>query len=115
MEDKSYIYIVLEYVQNGSLLKLLQKYGSFPKELVAIQMKQILSGLSYLHKNGIIHRDIKAANILLDENGVAKLADFGVSAKLKNETEKRYSVVGTPYWSMLFFIFIINYITTLIH
>lgn len=92
--------MVLEYVENGSLFTLLEKFGTFPEELAAIQVIQVLKGLDHLHKNGIIHRDIKAANILIDKNGIAKLADFGVSAKLKSESEKRYTVVGTPYWSM---------------
>lgn len=100
MEDKNHIYMVLEYVENGSLSALIDKFGAFPEKLAAAQMKQILKGLFYLHSNGIIHRDIKAANILLDNKGIAKLADFGVSAKMKSESEKRYTFVGTPYWSM---------------
>jgi serine/threonine protein kinase len=98
LEDNSNIYIILEYVDSGSLATLLREYGGFPPSLVARLVAQILRGLEYLHKQGIIHRDIKAANLLITKEGVIKLADFGASAKLKDETEKRYSIVGTPYW-----------------
>ena len=55
-----------------------------------------LTGLEYMHNRKIIHRDIKAGNILLNEDGEAKLADFGVSTQLKNEWSQRNSVIGTP-------------------
>jgi serine/threonine protein kinase len=58
-----------------------------------------LKGLQYLHLQGVIHRDIKGANILSTKEGLIKLADFGVATKL-NESRKSDSVVGTPYWSM---------------
>jgi serine/threonine protein kinase len=99
MDDKNFIYLILEYVDGGSLATLLKDYGVFPPELAAANIKQVLEGLAFLHEQGIIHRDIKAANILISQEGAVKLADFGVSAKLKTETEKRYTVVGTPYWS----------------
>ena len=61
-------------------------------------MEHILISLEYLHKNKKIHRDVKAGNILLNHEGYAKLADFGVSAQLKNSFSKKNSRMGTPYW-----------------
>ncbi|XP_023238605.1 STE20-like serine/threonine-protein kinase isoform X2 [Centruroides sculpturatus] len=59
---------------------------------------EICQGLSYLHKNRVIHRDLKAGNVLLTLDGEVKLADFGVSAKNKQTLQKRDSFIGTPYW-----------------
>lgn len=59
-------------------------------------MTQVLQGLLYLHDQGVIHRDIKGANILTTKEGLIKLADFGVATKATGLNES--SVVGTPYW-----------------
>lgn len=58
----------------------------------------MLRGLQYLHEAKLIHRDLKAGNILLTRDGAAKLADFGVSAQLSSTMSKRRTVIGTPYW-----------------
>ena len=61
-------------------------------------MYNVLEGLSYLHQNGMIHRDIKADNILLDKKGNVQISDFGVSATLKNTQGCFDTFIGTPYW-----------------
>lgn len=98
IEEKHSIYIILEYINGGSLASYL-KNGVLTPERAAFQIKQVLEGIKYLHQHNILHRDIKAANILVTKSGILKLADFGVSARLENDSQKRFSVVGTPYWS----------------
>ena len=65
---------------------------------IANLTRQVILGLVYLHEQKLIHRDIKSGNVLLNEEGEAKLADFGVSGQLTDKTEKRTTVIGTPYW-----------------
>ena len=65
---------------------------------IANLMRQAILGLVYLHDQQLIHRDVKSGNVLLNEQGEAKLADFGVSGQLTDKTEKRTTVIGTPYW-----------------
>lgn len=60
------LHIFMDYVPGGSIASLLKKFGPFPEPLIAVYMKQILDGLAYLHKNKVIHRDLKGANILVD-------------------------------------------------
>ena len=92
-----YLNIVMEYVENGSLLKILDKYGRFPETLVAAYMYQVLEGLVYLHEQGVVHRDIKGANLLVTKDGTIKIADFGISAT--RDSSDLEDVSGTPYWS----------------
>ncbi|KAL6047728.1 MAP kinase kinase, variant 2 [Balamuthia mandrillaris] len=92
-----HLYFVMEYVEEGSLSRVINDFGNFPEKLAAVYIKQVLDGLAYLHSHNVVHRDIKGSNILITKEGTIKLADFGVSATV-NESEKRFSVVGTPYW-----------------
>ncbi|KAK4793729.1 hypothetical protein SAY86_024164 [Trapa natans] len=100
LKTKTHLHIVLEYVENGSLADIIKpnKFGPFPESLVAVYIAQVLEGLVYLHEQGVIHRDIKGANILTTKEGLVKLADFGVATKLNEADVNTHSVVGTPYW-----------------
>lgn len=77
-----FLYIILEYVTGGSIASMLAQYGPFTESLIRRFSLHILSGMQYLHSQGIIHRDIKGANILVTDAGIAKLADFGCSKRL---------------------------------
>ena len=103
------LWIVMEYCGAGSVLdimKLRGLYWNMPKgevktlseEEIATVLSDTLKGLEYLHLRKKIHRDIKAGNILLNMEGHAKLADFGVAGQLTDTMAKRNTVIGTPFW-----------------
>ena len=96
-ETKS-INILMEYMPSGSMNGLIKKYKGFSEDVIRNYTKQLLLGLDYLHRNDIVHRDLKSANILVTEDGVVKLSDFGCSRKF-NLCSKGYSLKfkGSPY------------------
>ena len=101
--DKQHLNIFLEYVPGGSVSALLNKFGAFEEALVRNFVRQILQGLDYLHVSGIIHRDIKGANILVDNKGGIKISDFGISKKvadniLSTTRAHRPSLQGSVFW-----------------
>lgn len=98
VEDVS-MWIVMEFCGGGSCADLLKHLPEhrLPENKVAYIIREVLYGLEYLHSQRKIHRDVKAANILLTDEGEVKLGDFGVSGQIM-ATLKRNTFVGTPYW-----------------
>jgi cyclin-dependent kinase 12/13 len=89
-------FLVFEYMDHdfAGLFKMKVK---FPLPEIKCIIRQLLEGVAYLHKNYILHRDIKSANILLNDNGEVKLADFGLGRKIRHETQFTYKVVTLWY------------------
>ncbi|KAJ5938212.1 hypothetical protein N7454_004554 [Penicillium verhagenii] len=93
----SHLWIIMEFCSGGSCHGLLRP-GVIHEEYIAIILRELLRGLDYLHGDKKLHRDIKAANILLSASGQVKLADFGVSGQLSATMTKKNTFVGTPFW-----------------
>ena len=93
------LWLILEYCQGGSIIDLMSAMGRTLQEIeLASIIEMLLKGLKEIHALNLIHRDIKGANILIDENGNAKLGDFGVGVQLTEKNKFRYSKKGSPYW-----------------
>ncbi|KAI9727779.1 MAG: hypothetical protein M1834_007926 [Cirrosporium novae-zelandiae] len=97
---ESSISIFLEYVPGGSIGSCLRKHGKFEENVVRSLTRQTLGGLAYLHNEGILHRDLKADNILLDLDGTCKISDFGISKKSDNiyGNDATNSMQGSVFW-----------------
>jgi mitogen-activated protein kinase kinase kinase len=108
--DDHNLNIFLEYVPGGSIAEMLKQYNTFQEPLIKNFVRQILAGLSYLHSRDIIHRDIKGANILVDNKGGIKISDFGISKRVEASAMlgssavsgkghlHRPSLQGSVYW-----------------
>eukprot|EP00039_Didymoeca_costata_P008359 m.110924 g.110924 ORF g.110924 m.110924 type:complete len:513 (+) comp14052_c0_seq2:396-1934(+) len=93
------LWIVMEYCGAGSVADILRVLDDTMTEAhMSAVLEGTLLGLRYLHTEKKIHRDIKAGNILLDKNGVAKLGDLGVVGELHTSQTRRNTVIGTPFW-----------------
>ncbi|XP_078389393.1 mitogen-activated protein kinase kinase kinase kinase 5-like isoform X1 [Cetorhinus maximus] len=92
------LWICMEFCGGGSLQDIYHVTGPLSELQIAYISRETLQGLEYLHNQGKIHRDIKGANILINDNGDVKLADFGISAQITATFARRMSFIGTPYW-----------------
>ncbi|KAJ4430170.1 hypothetical protein ANN_22380, partial [Periplaneta americana] len=93
------LWIVMEYCGAGSVSDIMRlRKKTLTEDEIATILCDTLKGLEYLHLRRKIHRDIKAGNILLNTEGHAKLADFGVAGQLTDTMAKRNTVIGTPFW-----------------
>ena len=100
MDERNHaINIFMEYAVGGSLTSLVKKCSErLSEDVVKLYVAQILQGLEFLHSKGVIHRDIKGENVLLDANGRVKLADFGCAKEASSKTKAAGTCVGSPYW-----------------
>lgn len=108
--DDTHLNIFLEYVPGGSVATMLVNYGPLGESLISNFVRQILTGLAYLHSKDIIHRDIKGANILVDNKGSVKISDFGISKRVEASSLlhsgptsgakglQRVSLQGSVFW-----------------
>ncbi|KAK9385221.1 kinase-like domain-containing protein [Lipomyces mesembrius] len=94
----SRLWIIMDYCAGGSVRTLQLAMGKIEERFTQVIVRESLVALSYIHKAGIIHRDIKAANILIKNDGGVQLCDFGVAAQISAKHPKRSTIVGTPYW-----------------
>lgn len=96
---KDSLYILLELCTGGALDDvLLDLESGLQEDQIAAIAHQMVESLTHLHACHVIHRDLKAGNLLITADGTIKLTDFGVSAFNKKEGQKRDTFIGTPYW-----------------
>jgi len=94
-----HLWIVLEYCPGRSVAEVLRLLKiPLTENYIAAIVRDALLGLEYMHSQRKLHRDVKAGNILLSQDGLAKLADFGVAGQLSDKTFERNTLAGTPYW-----------------
>ncbi|XP_046427552.1 ribosomal protein S6 kinase-related protein isoform X1 [Neodiprion fabricii] len=96
-QDKRRLYVGSDYVSGGELFTLVEGYGNLPEDAVRILVAEVALAIDFLHNAGIIHRDVKASNVLLDEEGHAQLIDFGFAKWLKHG-QKTSTLCGTPQY-----------------
>lgn len=89
--------IYMEYMSGGSLASLMKRFDKVPEQMIRTYMAQAIQGVAFLHQRNIVHRDIKADNILLHSDGVAKLSDFGTSREV-SDSANLLTVTGTPWF-----------------
>lgn len=90
------LYMVMDFINGGELFFHLRRCSKFTEDRTLFYAAEILESLEYLHMQGIIYRDLKPENVLLDSEGHVKLTDFGLSKKFFSGEKKAYSFCGTP-------------------
>lgn len=101
-ETRNHLWIIFEYCAAGDLYQLIEQDKKLPEETVRKFAIELVEGLAYLHENSVIYSDLKPANVLVNEYGVLKLCDFGLSKKIedliKPDSDPTKPKAGTPYY-----------------
>jgi serine/threonine protein kinase len=95
--SKSYLFLVMEYLIGGDLSSLLQVFGCFDEDMARFYIAETTLALNYLHENGVVHRDLKPDNILIDHTGHIKLTDFGLSRIVVNDQNSGSNISHHPH------------------
>uniref|UniRef100_A0A672J0G8 Serine/threonine-protein kinase PLK n=1 Tax=Salarias fasciatus TaxID=181472 RepID=A0A672J0G8_SALFA len=95
-EDQENIYIFLELCSRKSLAHIWKARHTLTEPEVRYYLKQIISGLKYLHSRGILHRDLKLGNFFVNENMELRVGDFGLAVKLETVEQRKKTICGTP-------------------
>ena len=90
--------IVMDYCERGSLRQVVDHHGPLPEKLIAEIAESILRALEYLHKQGIGHRDLKGANVLVDGEGRVKLGDFGVAFQRDSQNDSKLNEINQAFY-----------------
>jgi len=96
-KEKSVFFMVMEYVKGPTLEKILEKERILGLDLALDYIKQVAYGIDHAHKNKIIHRDLRPSNIIISEDGTAKITDFGTSAWLNSAPYASTRIGSPPY------------------
>ncbi|VDO97445.1 unnamed protein product [Soboliphyme baturini] len=96
-QDENSVYIALEFCVNGDMRRYLKTLGRpLDEAYAAVVLEQVVDGVMYLHRRGVIHRDLSASNIFLDKDWNVKIGDFGLAAQMSGPNEKHFTMCGTP-------------------
>jgi eukaryotic-like serine/threonine-protein kinase len=97
-EAEGSYFIVMEYVEGRTLKELIVTRGPCPEPVAISYVRQVLAALRYAHRNGIVHRDIKPHNVLVDHEGRVKVADFGIARAGSSQMTEAGSIIGTAQY-----------------
>ena len=97
-EDHGTPYLVFEFVEGTTLAALMKEPGTLPVARAALIAAQVLEGVSYAHQKGVVHRDLKPGNVMIDANGTARIMDFGIARALSSDRLSDTAFFGTPLY-----------------